>query len=163
VVAAGELLERAKRWIRSAPDCVKPWDKKDFRMPGGAGSMDPRVAGLLVASNALVHEKTADNLPAPQAILSCLYEGPLLPMDLALRLECKYMTRLLLEGTTQNMVRTLFVNKTRCEKLARRPAGLPTTDFDKIGVIGSGLMGAGIAQVAARAGLDVVLARRRSR
>jgi 3-hydroxyacyl-CoA dehydrogenase/enoyl-CoA hydratase/3-hydroxybutyryl-CoA epimerase len=136
---------------------VKPWDKKDFRMPGGAGSMDPRVAGLLVASNSMVHEKTADNLPAPQAILSCLYEGPLLPMDLALRLECKYMTRLLLDGTTRNMVRTLFVNKTRCEKLARRPAGVPPTDFSKVGVIGSGLMGAGIAQVAARAGLEVVL------
>jgi 3-hydroxyacyl-CoA dehydrogenase/enoyl-CoA hydratase/3-hydroxybutyryl-CoA epimerase len=157
VVPAGELVERAKQWVRSAPDCVKPWDKKDFRMPGGAGSMDPRVAGLLVASNSMVHEKTADNLPAPQAILSCLYEGPLLPMDLALRLECKYMTRLLLDGTTRNMVRTLFVNKTRCEKLARRPAGVPPTDFSKVGVIGSGLMGAGIAQVAARAGLEVVL------
>jgi 3-hydroxyacyl-CoA dehydrogenase/enoyl-CoA hydratase/3-hydroxybutyryl-CoA epimerase len=157
VVPQGEIVERAKQWVRSGPDCVKPWDKKDFRMPGGAGPMEPRVAGLLVVSNALVHEKTADNLPAPQAILSCLYEGPLLPMDLALRLECKYMTRLLIDGTTRNMVRTLFLNKTKCEKLYRRPAEVPVTPFTKIGVIGSGLMGAGIAQVAARAGIEVVL------
>lgn len=157
VVPVAELLERAKQWVRSSPDCVKPWDKKDFRMPGGAGPMDPRVAGLLVVTNAMVHEKTADNLPAPQAILSCLYEGPLLPMDLALRLECKYMTKLVIDGTTRNMVRTLFVNKTKCEKLFRRPADVPPSDFKKIGVVGSGLMGAGVAQVAARAGLDVVL------
>ena len=157
VVPPGEIVERAKQWIRSSPDFVKPWDKKDFRMPGGAGPMDPRVAGLLVVSNALVHEKTADNLPAPQAILSCLYEGPLLPMDLALRLECKYMTRLVIDGTTRNMVRTLFINKSKCEKLYRRPAEVPVTQFGKIGVMGSGLMGAGIAQVAARAGIEVVL------
>ena len=157
IVPAAELLARAKAWVRSSPDCVKPWDQKNFRIPGGAGAMTPGVAGLLVATNAMVHEKTADNLPAPQAILSCLYEGPLLPMDLALRLECKYMTRLMIEGTTRNMVRTLFVNKTRCEKLHRRPAGVPTTEFKKIGVVGAGLMGAGIAQVAARAGIDVIL------
>ncbi len=157
VVPPAELLERAKAWVRSGPDCVKPWDKKDFRMPGGAGPMDPRVAGLFVATNAMVHEKTADNLPAPQAILSCLYEGPLLPMDTALRLESKYMTKLLIDGTTRNMVRTLFVNKTRCEKLFRRPEGVPKSEFKRIGVLGAGLMGAGVAQVAARAGIDVVL------
>lgn len=157
VVPPAELLERAKAWVRSGPDCVKPWDKKDFRMPGGAGPMDPRVAGMFVATNAMVHEKTADNLPAPQAILSCLYEGPLLPMDTALRLESKYMTRLMIDGTTRNMVRTLFVNKTRCEKLFRRPEGVPKSEFKRIGVLGAGLMGAGVAQVAARAGIDVVL------
>lgn len=157
VVPVGDLLDAAKRWVREVGDCIKPWDKRDFRMPGGAGPMEPRVAGLLVATNALVHEKTADNLPAPQAILSCLFEGPLLPMDLALRVECKYMTRLMIEGTTRNMIRTLFINKTRCEKLYRRPTAPPPTEFRKIGVLGSGLMGAGIAQVAARAGVEVVL------
>ncbi|MBM4233001.1 MAG: 3-hydroxyacyl-CoA dehydrogenase [Gammaproteobacteria bacterium] len=157
VVPQGEIVERAKRWVRSSPDCIKPWDKKDFRIPGGAGPMDPRVAGMLVVSNALTHERTADNLPAPKAVLSCLYEGPLLPMDLALRLECKYMTRLLIDGTARNMVRTLFINKTKCDKLYRRPAEVPVTSFTEIGVIGSGLMGAGIAQVAARAGIEVVL------
>lgn len=157
VVPVEELLVAAKRWVREVGECVKPWDKRDFRMPGGAGPMEPRVAGLLVATNAMVHEKTADNLPAPQAILSCLFEGPLLPMDLALRVESKYMTKLMIEGTARNMIRTLFVNKTRCEKLHRRPASPAPTEFRKIGVLGSGLMGAGIAQVAARAGVEVVL------
>ena len=78
-------------------------------------------------------------------------------MDMALRLECKYMTKLVIDGTTRNMVRTLFVNKTRCEKLFRRPEGVPKAEFKRIGVMGAGLMGAGIAQVAARAGIDVVL------
>lgn len=157
VAPGGELLERAKAWVRSTPDFVKPWDKKGFKIPGGAGPMDPRVAGLFVTTNAMVHQKTADTLPAPRAILSCLFEGPLLPMDLALRVESKYMTRLVIEGTTRNMVRTLFVNKTRCEKLYRRPSGPAPTEYSRIGVLGSGLMGAGIAQVAARAGLEVVL------
>ncbi|MFZ8885436.1 MAG: 3-hydroxyacyl-CoA dehydrogenase NAD-binding domain-containing protein [Steroidobacteraceae bacterium] len=157
VAPASELLDRAKAWVRSAPDFVKPWDKKGFKIPGGAGPMDPRVAGLFVTTNALVHAKTADNLPAPRAILSCLFEGPLLPMDLALRVESKYMTRLMMEGTSTSMIRTLFVNKTRCEKLYRRPSQPPATEYSRIGVLGSGLMGAGIAQVAARAGLEVVL------
>jgi 3-hydroxyacyl-CoA dehydrogenase/enoyl-CoA hydratase/3-hydroxybutyryl-CoA epimerase len=157
VVPAGELLAAAKRWVREVDDCVKPWDKRDFRMPGGAGPMEPRVAGLLVATNAMVHEKTADNLPAPQAILSCLFEGPLLPMDLALRVESKYMTKLMMEGTARNMVRTLFVNKGRCEKLYRRPVTPARTEFRKLAVLGSGLMGAGIAQVAACVGVDVAL------
>jgi len=157
VVPADQLLSVAKAWVRAGGDPVKPWDKRGFKVPGGAGPMEPKVAGLLVATNAMVHEKTADNLPAPQAILSCLFEGPLLPMDLALRIECKYMTRLMLEGTTRNMIRTLFINKSRCEKLHRRPTTPAPTVFRKIGVVGSGLMGAGVAQVAARAGVEVVL------
>jgi 3-hydroxyacyl-CoA dehydrogenase/enoyl-CoA hydratase/3-hydroxybutyryl-CoA epimerase len=119
--------------------------------------MDPRVVGVFVASNAMVHEKTAGNMPAPQAILSCVYEGSMLPMDTALRVESKYMTRLMMEGTARGMSRTLFINKTRCDKLARRPSGVPPTEHLKLGVLGSGLMGAGIAQVAARAGLEVAL------
>lgn len=157
VVPADQLLSAAKTWVRAGGDPVKPWDKRGFKVPGGAGPMEPKVAGLLVVTNAMVHEKTADNLPAPQAILSCLFEGPLLPMDLALRVECKYMTRLMIEGTTRNMIRTLFINKSRCEKLHRRPATPPPTAFRKIGVVGSGLMGAGVAQVAARAGVEVIL------
>ena len=157
VVPPDAALAEAKRWVREVGNCVKPWDKRDFRMPGGAGAADPRSATLFVASNAMVHAKTADNLPAPRAILSCLYEGPLLPMDTALRVESKHMTHLLREGTAQGMVRTLFVNKARCDKLYRRPAGVAKTEFTRIGVLGAGLMGAGIAQVAARAGLEVVL------
>jgi 3-hydroxyacyl-CoA dehydrogenase/enoyl-CoA hydratase/3-hydroxybutyryl-CoA epimerase len=157
VVSPEQLLDAAKKWVREVGESVKPWDKRDFRIPGGAGPMEPRVAGLFVATNAMVHEKTADNLPAPQAILSCLFEGPLLPMDLALRVESKYMTKLMMEGTSLNMIRTLFVNKTRCEKLYRRPASPAETTFRQVGVVGSGLMGAGIAQVAARAGVEVVL------
>jgi len=157
VAPACDIVSRAKRWIREVGNAAQPWDRKEFRVPGGAGAMEPRVAGPLVVTNALVHEKTQDNLPAPRAILSCLYEGPLLPMDTALRVEAKYMARLLMEGTSRNMVRTLFVSKGRCDKLFRRPAGIPTTTFAEIGVLGAGLMGAGIALVAARAGSTVRL------
>jgi 3-hydroxyacyl-CoA dehydrogenase/enoyl-CoA hydratase/3-hydroxybutyryl-CoA epimerase len=157
VLPPADLLAHAKQWVRAAGDGAQPWDKKGFRMPGGAGAMDPRVVGVFVASNAMVHEKTAGNMPAPQAILSCVYEGSMLPMDTALRVESKYMTRLMMEGTARGMSRTLFINKTRCDKLARRPSGVPPTEHLKLGVLGSGLMGAGIAQVAARAGLEVAL------
>lgn len=157
IVPAGELLAEAKRWLIEEGDPVQPWDKKGFTIPGGAGPSSPAIAQLLVVSNAMLQAKTFHNLPAPKAILSCLYEGPQLPMDKALEVEAKYFTLLQLDPVSRNMIRTLFINKGKADKLMHRPAGVPKTTAHKIGVVGAGLMGAGIAYHCARLGIETVL------
>ncbi|WP_345791838.1 3-hydroxyacyl-CoA dehydrogenase NAD-binding domain-containing protein [Thauera sp. JM12B12] len=157
VVPAGELLAEAKRWLVEQGDPVQPWDKKGFKVPGGAGPSAPAVAQMLVVSNAMLQAKTFHNLPAPKAILSCLYEGPQLPMDKALEVEAKYFTLLQLDPVSRNMIRTLFINKGKADKLMHRPEGVPKTTFRKIGVVGAGLMGAGIAYHCAKLGIETVL------
>jgi len=157
VVPADQLLAEAKRWLVEEGDPVQPWDKKGFRIPGGAGPSSPAVAQMLVVSNAMLQARTFHNLPAPKAILSCLYEGPQLPMDKALDVEAKYFTLLQLDPVSRNMIRTLFINKGKADKLMHRPEGVPKTTFRKIGVVGAGLMGAGIAYHCAKLGIETVL------
>ncbi|WP_374482582.1 3-hydroxyacyl-CoA dehydrogenase NAD-binding domain-containing protein [Zoogloea sp.] len=157
VVPAAELLAEAKRWLREAADPVQPWDKKGFRIPGGNSPLQPELAQLFMGTAANLQAGTFHNLPAPLAITSCLYEGMQLPMDKALRVECKYFVKLNLDPVAGNMVRTVFINKGEADKLVRRPAGVPTRRHERIGVLGAGLMGAGVAYVAAQAGIDVVL------
>ena len=157
VVPADQLLAEAKRWLVEEGDPVQPWDKKGFKIPGGAGPSSPAVAQMLVVSNAMLQAKTFHNLPAPKAILSCLYEGPQLPMDKALEVEAKYFTLLQLDPVSRNMIRTLFINKGKADKLMHRPEGVPKTTFRKIGVVGAGLMGAGIAYHCAKLGIETVL------
>lgn len=157
VVPADRLLAEAKRWLVEEGDPVQPWDKKGYKIPGGAGPSSPTVAQMLVVSNAMLQAKTFHNLPAPKAILSCLYEGPQLPMDKALEVESKYFTLLQLDPVSRNMIRTLFINKGKADKLMHRPEGVPKTTFRKIGVVGAGLMGAGIAYHCAKLGIETVL------
>src|SRR6516225_6919499 len=158
VAPAAELVARAKDWIRAAPAeaLVKPWDKPGFVAPGA----DPRtLAGVQAfsAANAMQRAKTYGNYPALDAIQSVVYRGMLVPLDTALRIETEAFVRLTLDPRARNMVRTQFINLQRANKLARRPAAVARKRFSRIGVLGAGLMGSGIAHVAARAGIDVVL------
>lgn len=158
VVPAADLLKTAKAWLISPQaKAVQPWDEKSFKVPGGAGSMDPRAVQTFIAANAMLRDKTYGNYPAPAAILACVYEGTQLPIDLGLRIESKYFLTLLRGDVAPNMVRTLFVNKGKADKLARRPQGVPKTHFNKIGMLGAGMMGAAIAYVAASNRIEVVL------
>ncbi|CAB1368218.1 FAD-dependent oxidoreductase [Denitratisoma oestradiolicum] len=157
VVPTAELLAEAKRWILEEGDPVQPWDKKGFKVPGGAGAMSPAVGQMMMVSNAMIQAKTFHNLPAPLAILSCMFEGPFLPMDKALAVEAKYFTQLNLDPVSRNMIRTLFINKGKADKLMHRPEGIAKTVYKKIGVVGAGLMGAGIAYHCAKLGVEVVL------
>jgi 3-hydroxyacyl-CoA dehydrogenase/enoyl-CoA hydratase/3-hydroxybutyryl-CoA epimerase len=136
---------------------VQPWDVKGFRMPGG-GPTDPRVAPGFVVGNTMTLAATAGNLPAPLAIQSCLYEGSQLPFDKALKVESKYLLDVALRSpVSRSMIRTLFVNKGKAEKGLHRPAGVPAFKCRKLGIIGAGMMGAGIALVAAQRRIEVVL------
>lgn len=157
VVPADQLLSAAKAWLTGSPDAVQPWDKKGFKVPGGQGHMDPRIAQTFMAGNGMLQKTALHNYPAPQAIFSCVYEGHQVPMDAALRIEGRYFTKLLLDPTSTNMIRSLFVNKQAADKLVRRPKGIEKTQVKKLGVLGAGMMGAGVAYVSARAGMEVIL------
>ncbi|MGI4881204.1 MAG: enoyl-CoA hydratase-related protein, partial [Janthinobacterium lividum] len=154
---AAELVDRAKAWIKANPKkSVQPWDEKSFRFPGGVGAFNPGFAQTFVAGNAMTAKQTNHNMNAPIALLSAVYEGTQLPMDAALRVESKYFARILSDPQAGNMIRTLFVSKQAAEKGARRPGGVAPMPPKKIAMLGAGLMGAGVAMVAAQAGIDVV-------
>ena len=154
---ADQVVERARKWVLEKGDPVQPWDKKDFKLPGGAGAMTPRNAQNYTVSTSLVAGKTQHNYPAPIAALSAIYEGCITPIDAGLNIESQYFATLLAGPVARNMMRTLFVNKGAADKLSRRPEGVEKSSVKKMGILGAGMMGAGIAYVSAKAGMQVVL------
>jgi 3-hydroxyacyl-CoA dehydrogenase/enoyl-CoA hydratase/3-hydroxybutyryl-CoA epimerase len=157
VLPEAELVAAAKAWVLANPKAKQPWDVQGFKFPGGVGHMNPNFVQTFIGGNAMVMNQTLGNMNAPKAIMSCVYEGAQLPMDKAVRLESKYFTKLILDPQAMNMVRTLFVSKQAAEKGARRPEGQPKAPTKKLAMLGAGMMGAGIAYVSAKAGIDVVL------
>ena len=157
VVAPEALLTRAKEWILGAKeaDLVKPWDAKGYKMPGGA-PYHPAGFMTFVGANAMVLGKTMGVYPAAKALLASVYEGALVPFDTALKIEARNFTSVLMNPSSSAMIRSLFINKEALEKGANRPA-VPDQTVKKLGVIGAGMMGAGIAYVSALAGIEVVL------
>ena len=157
VVAPEALLARAKEWVLAATDAdlVKPWDAKGYKMPGGT-PYQPAGFMTFVGASAMVLGKTFGVYPAAKALLSAVYEGALVPFDTALRVETRWFTGVLLNPSSGAMIRSLFINKEALEKGAVRPPQ-PDQAVRQLGVIGAGMMGAGIAYVAANAGIDVVL------
>ena len=156
VVPAADLLKAAKDWIKAGGKAVAPWDEKGFKNPGGAVWSK---AGMMVFSpaSALYRKQTYDNYPAARAIMQVVFDGLQLPFDLALTVESRYFAHILRSKEAAAMIRTLFVSMGELNKGARRPANIPPTKLTRIGVLGAGFMGAGIAYVSAQAGLEVVL------
>jgi len=157
VVESGSEVEAARNWVLQTEQTEAPWDRKGFKVPGGAGLMHPSAIQTQVIGTALMQKMTNHNYPAPLAIMSATYEGSVLPMDKALDVESKYFTQLLMDPTSRNMTRTLFINKGEADKLVRRPPGPEKRPVTKLGILGAGMMGAGIAYVSAYAGMQVVL------
>ena len=158
VVPADELMARAKDWVLNAKDAdiVKPWDAKGYKMPGGA-PYHPAGFMTFVGASAMVNGKTKGVYPAAKALLSAVYEGALVPFDTALQIEARWFTNVLMNPSSGAMIRSLFINKEALEKGAVRPADVPDQRVSKVGVLGAGMMGAGIALVSAQAGIEVVL------
>jgi 3-hydroxyacyl-CoA dehydrogenase/enoyl-CoA hydratase/3-hydroxybutyryl-CoA epimerase len=158
IAPADTLLPCARSWLREHGEAVQPWDRKGFALPGGATTSLANMTTIGIAT-AGAHARAHENLPAPRAILASVFEGTIVDIDAGLDIEAKYMTRLVTgpDRVARNMIRTGFLNLGRANKLARRPEGIVEARFAKVGVIGAGMMGAGIAWRAALAGLSVVL------
>ncbi|MCL5777722.1 3-hydroxyacyl-CoA dehydrogenase NAD-binding domain-containing protein [Limibaculum sp. FT325] len=158
VVEPQDLMKAARAWLRDATEseAVKPWDRKGFKIPGGAPYT---VEGfqMFLGAAAMTHGKTQGVYLAARAMLSAVYEGALVPFDTAIRIEARWFTHVLMNPSSEAMIRSLFLSKQALEKGAARPADLPDMKVQRLGVLGAGMMGAGIAHVAAEAGIDVVL------
>ncbi|PAU98363.1 3-hydroxyacyl-CoA dehydrogenase NAD-binding domain-containing protein [Paracoccus salipaludis] len=150
-------LAAAKAWVLQATDAdlVKPWEQKSYKMPGGS-PYTPGGFMTFLGAAAMVHGKTMGVYPAAKALLSAVYEGSLVDFDSALRIEARWFTHVLMNPSSGNMIRSLFINKEALEKGANRPEA-PDQRVRKVGVLGAGMMGAGIAYVSANAGIEVVL------
>ncbi|WP_436397944.1 3-hydroxyacyl-CoA dehydrogenase NAD-binding domain-containing protein [Roseobacter sp. S98] len=151
-------MAAARDWVLNAKDAdlVKPWDAKGYKMPGGA-PYHPAGFMTFVGASAMVNGKTQGVYPAAKALLSAVYEGALVPFDTALKVEARWFTNVLMNPSSSNMIRSLFVNKEALEKGAVRPADVADQRVKKLGVLGAGMMGAGITLVSAQAGIEVVL------
>jgi 3-hydroxyacyl-CoA dehydrogenase / enoyl-CoA hydratase / 3-hydroxybutyryl-CoA epimerase len=156
VAPADQVIALAKAWVKANPNAKAPWDDPRFKPPSGKVFS---AAGMMIwpPANAIYRRETSDNYPAAKAILTAVFEGLQLPMDLALAVESKHFANILLSKEAAAMIRSLFLSMGELNKGARRPADVPATNLRKVGVLGAGLMGAGIAYVAASAGLEVVL------
>jgi 3-hydroxyacyl-CoA dehydrogenase/enoyl-CoA hydratase/3-hydroxybutyryl-CoA epimerase len=148
----------AKEWVLNAKDAdiLKPWDAKGYKMPGGA-PYHPAGFMTFVGANAMVNGKTQGAFPAAKALLSAVYEGALVPFDTALKIEARWFTNILMNPSSSAMIQSLFLNKEALEKGAVRPEGVPDQRVKKLGVLGAGMMGAGITLVSVQAGIEVVL------
>jgi len=153
---ADQVVERARRWLLEEGDPVAPWDKKGFKIPGG-GLMHPGTIQTFIMGNSLLAKNTKHNYPGPIAAQSAIFEGCSTSFDQGLKIESEYFGSLLAGPVARNMMRSLFVNKGNADKLARRPEGVEKSKVSKLGILGAGMMGAGIAYVSARAGMQVIL------
>ena len=156
IVPAADLVKAAKEWIKAGGKGTAPWDVQGFKLPGGPVYSK---AGMMTfpPANAIYRRETYDNYPAIRAVLQVVYEGLQLPMDRALTVESRWFAKILRSPEAGAMIRSLFVSLQELNKGARRPAHVAPSKLEKIGVIGAGFMGAGIAYVTAQAGINVVL------
>ena len=156
VAPADQIVVLAKDWVKANPNAKAPWDDPKFKNPSGK-VYSARGMMIWPPANAIYRRETYDNYPAAKAVLQSVFEGLQLPFDLALAVEAKHFANILLSKEAKAMTRSLFLSTGELNKGARRPAEVAPTNLKKIGVLGAGLMGAGIAHVSALAGLDVVL------
>ncbi len=157
LVGADDLVAAACEWVLLHPQAVQPWDVPGYRIPGGSGPLAEHANRSFAGQTADIRRRTQDNYPAPVAILSAVYEGTQLSIDQGLAVEARYFGQLLAGPVARNLMRTMFINRGRADKLERRPAAVARSQVRRLGVLGAGMMGRGIARVAAQAGIQVIL------
>jgi 3-hydroxyacyl-CoA dehydrogenase/enoyl-CoA hydratase/3-hydroxybutyryl-CoA epimerase len=154
--SSDELLEKARAFIAANKRAQQPWDKPGFKWPGG-DSRAPEAGQMLALAPSMTDSKTQGNYPAPIHILSCLFEGGLVEFDAACVIESRYFAACATSQVARNLIETLWFQRERVQKGRSRPEHAPPSTVRKLGVLGAGMMGAGIAYVAAKRGIQVVL------
>lgn len=154
--AAAQMHELALAWINNHPHSQQPWDIKGYKIPGG-GPLSPALAGAITVAPAMLKKKTRGLLPAPEYALACMVEGALVDYDTATRIESRYLARLWTGPVAHNMINTFFFNMNAIKSGQSRPQGVPRGKLNKVGILGAGMMGSGIAYAQASKGLSTVL------
>ena len=156
VPTADLLLPAARAWIAANPAPRQPWDDPKWRIPGGTPS-NPAIASVLPIAPAMLQQKTQGNYPAPGAIMACAVEGAQVDFDTAMRIESRWLARLATGQVAKNMIGTLFFQMNELKSGASRPVGPARWKPNRVGVLGAGMMGAGIAWACASRGIPCVL------
>ena len=151
-----ELISKAKAWINENRKAQQPWDKKGFKIPGG-DSKHPNVVQVFSIAPAMANQKSHGNYPAITHILSSVFEGCLTDIDNGLKIESRFFVACALSDVSKNMINTLWTQLNSIKKGQSRPEGFERSKVSKVGILGAGMMGAGIAYVSAKAGMQVVL------
>lgn len=151
-----EMMAKAKSWIQNNPNPVQPWDNKKHRIPGG-GLWTPNGLQTMMGASGNLTKMSHGNYPAQKYILKVVHDGMQVTVDRALEIEARYFIKLLGTKEAKNMIRTGFMGIQAAKKGKARPKDEPKYDVKKLGILGAGMMGAGIAYVSAKVGMDVVL------
>ena len=151
-----ELFTKAKQYILTNSEVCQPWDKKGYKIPGGT-ARHPKIAQMLAIAPAILRKKTQGNYPAPEAILSAAVEGSLVDFETASRIESRYFVELVTGKVAKNMINAFWFQLNKIKSGSSRPKDIHYIETNKLGVLGSGLMGHGITYVAALNGIEVVM------
>ena len=162
-----DMMEKAMDYIVANPSPVKPWDQIDkktgkivakdgYKIPNG-NVQSPVGVQTFSAGTAMMMDKTKGNYPAPLEIMSCVYEGLQVNIDRALVIESRHFVRVATSKEAKSLIRTMFLGMNEANKGASRPKNVPPTDVKKVGILGAGMMGAGVAYVSAVAGIEAIL------
>ncbi|MEM6317241.1 MAG: 3-hydroxyacyl-CoA dehydrogenase NAD-binding domain-containing protein [Bacteroidota bacterium] len=156
VDSAEAAMEAAKKYILEGGSAVQPWDDKKYRIPGG-GVMSPGGAQTFMGGIGSVRKQTYGNYPAAKYAMSVMYKGLQMPIDRAIEVEARYFTQAFYSKEAQNLIRTGFFAINEAKKGKMKPKGFDKYEIKKLGMLGAGMMGAGIAYVSAVAGMEVQL------
>lgn len=160
VTSLDDLVPAAKKWIlankENVDSSVQPWDRKGFHIPGGPIN-SPKNAQIAVMAPTMMNQKSRGLMPNLTATMDVAFQATMLDIDTALRIEGREFAKVLVSDVAKNMITAFFFNLSSINSGASRPKDIEKCPTRKVGILGAGMMGQGIAYVSAMAGIEVVL------